>query len=322
MNKNEIIRAEHLTVAFGSFKAVDDISFHVGKGEIFGFLGANGAGKTTTIRTLCGVLNPTSGKVYVNGQDVTRSTAVLKPHIGYMSQKFTLYPDLNAAENMAFAGGLYGMDTQSVEIRARELFDFMGLKQVPSSPVKDLSGGVKQMIALGAAILHDPDLIFLDEPTAGTSPQTRQAFWRLIGRLSERGKTVFVTTHYMDEAENCGRIVLMEKGKILALDTPEGLKKRFFPSGPLNLAFKQPLQARVQAQIRALGLGDAAVFGEGLRVAVQDAAGFEAFARQHQNVFSYRETPATLEDVFLKALSRAQNTATAKRQTRPHGGVK
>lgn len=305
MNKNEIIRVEHLTVAFGSFKAVDDISFHVNKGEIFGFLGANGAGKTTTIRTLCGILNPTSGKVFVNGQNVASSTAVLKPHIGYMSQKFTLYPDLTAAENMAFAGSLYNMDKAQIRDRARELFDFIGLGRVPQEPVQNLSGGVKQMIALAASILHDPDLIFLDEPTAGTSPQTRLAFWNLIARLSKRGKTVFVTTHYMDEAENCGRIVLMEKGKILALDTPGGLKKQYFPTGPLELSFTKPVQAQTAAEIKRLRLGSPAVFGERLRVAVADPDRFKRFALEHKDAFTCKETPATLEDVFLKAVSRS-----------------
>lgn len=311
MNKNEIIRVEHLVIAFGPFKAVDDISFHVNRGEIFGFLGANGAGKTTTIRTLCGILNPTSGEVFVDGRDVTRSTAVLKPHIGYMSQKFTLYPDLTVKENMDFAGSLYGMDKDQIQKRSRELFDFIGLGQIPPGPAKDLSGGVKQMIALAAAILHDPELIFLDEPTAGTSPQTRLAFWRLIDKLSKQGKTVFVTTHYMDEAENCSRIVLMEKGKILALDTPRGLKDQYFPTGPVELTFKQPKQTQIAQEIRRQNLGSPAVFGADLRVAVRDAQAFKRFAAAHPEVFSYRETPATLEDVFLKAVSRAENTAPA-----------
>ena len=306
---DEIIRVEHLIIAFGSFKAVNDISFTVRRGEIFGFLGANGAGKTTTIRTLCGILNPTSGTVLVNGQDVTQNTAVLKPHIGYMSQKFTLYPDLSVRENLEFAGSLYNMTKQAIRRRAEELFDFIGLHHIPKGPARSLSGGVKQMIALAAAILHDPELIFLDEPTAGTSPQTRRAFWDLIARLACEGKTVFVTTHYMDEVENCARIVLMERGKILALDSPQGLKKRYFPTGPLALTFLKPQQMRVEKEIQNLGLGQAAVFGEGLRVAVRDAEGFARFAAQNQDVFTYKETPATLEDVFLKAVSGAGGEA-------------
>ena len=209
-----IIQVKNLVIAFGDFKAVNDISFEVRRGEIFGFLGANGAGKTTTIRTLCGILNPTSGQVFVNGTDVAASISVLKPHIGYMSQKFTLYPDLTVQENMDIAGSLYELSRAQINQRSDELFSFIGLTNVPKGPVRQLSGGTKQMIALAASILHDPELIFLDEPTAGTSPQTRQAFWELIRRLSSQGKTIFVTTHYMDEAEYCHRIVLMERGHI------------------------------------------------------------------------------------------------------------
>ncbi len=307
MTKNEIIRVEHLTIAFGSFKAVHDISFHVNRGEIFGFLGANGAGKTTTIRTLCGILNPTSGTVLVDGRDVTKDTAVLKPHIGYMSQKFTLYPDLTVAENMAFAGSLYNMDKVLVARRSRELFDFIGLKEIPQGPAKSLSGGVKQMIALAASIIHDPELIFLDEPTAGVSPQTRATFWALIERLSKNGKTIFVTTHYMDEAENCHRIVLMERGRILALDTPQGLKQTYFPIPPVELNFLRPQQARVAAEIREKNLGTPAVFGDGLRVALTDEKAFAQYAQTQKDVFKYHPTVPTLEDVFLKALAQERD---------------
>ena len=310
MNTQEIIRVEHLVVAFGSFKAVNDISFTVRRGEIFGFLGANGAGKTTTIRTLCGILNATSGQVWVDGHNVAHDTAVLKPHMGYMSQKFTLYPDLTVRENIDFAGSLHNMSRQRIEQRAKLLFDFIGMDQLPRGPVRSLSGGVKQMIALAAAILHDPEIIFLDEPTAGTSPQTRRTFWRLIERLAQKGKTVFVTTHYMDEAENCHRIVLMEKGKILALDTPQGLKKDYFPHGIFELTFKQPLQRQTAAEIKRLGLGNASAFADTLRLSTPEPEGFKRFAKQHADVFDYAAVPATLEDVFLKAVSGANAAKT------------
>lgn len=310
MNTQEIIRVEHLVVAFGSFKAVNDVSFTVRRGEIFGFLGANGAGKTTTIRTLCGILNATSGRVWVDGHDVAHDTAVLKPHMGYMSQKFTLYPDLTVRENIDFAGSLHNMSRQRIEQRAKLLFDFIGLEQLPRGPVRSLSGGVKQIIALAAAILHDPEIIFLDEPTAGTSPQTRRTFWRLIERLAQKGKTVFVTTHYMDEAENCHRIVLMEKGKILALDTPQGLKKDYFPYGLFELTFKQPLQRQIAEEIKRLGLGNASAFADTLRVSPPDPESFKRFAEQHTAVFNYTAVPATLEDVFLKAVSGADANKT------------
>ncbi|MDR1684422.1 MAG: ABC transporter ATP-binding protein [Elusimicrobiota bacterium] len=232
---DNIIEVQNLTVAFGKFIAVDGISFAVQKGEVFGFLGANGAGKTTTIRTICGVLNPTSGSVKVDGRDVSSSTAVLKPRIGYMSQKFTLYQDLSIQENMEFAGSLYNMPAAQIAARAKELFKFINLDTQPQTIVKDLPGGVKQMAALCATLLHNPDLVFLDEPTAGASPQTRKDFWALINALAKRGKTIFVTTHYMDEAEYCKRIVLMDKGKIIALNTPQGLKDEFFKQKPLEL---------------------------------------------------------------------------------------
>lgn len=302
MENTNIIEVKNLVIAFGKFKAVDDISFAVKKGEIFGFLGANGAGKTTTIRTICGILNPTSGKVMVNGNDVSSSTAVLKPRIGYMSQKFTLYPDLSIRENIEFAGSLYNMGSTKIESRAKELFKFIRLDSSPDTIVKDLPGGIKQMVALSATLLHEPDLIFLDEPTAGTSPQTRVDFWNLIKDLAKQGKTVFVTTHYMDEAEYCNRIVLMEKGKIIAFDTPDGLKKEFFKQEPLELSFKQPKQAQVKEEFEKLNIGLASVFGSELRLSVKDMKVFEDFASKYKDVFDYKPSPATLEDVFLKAL--------------------
>ncbi|MBP5616638.1 MAG: ABC transporter ATP-binding protein [Elusimicrobiaceae bacterium] len=301
-----IIQVKNLVIAFGNFKAVNDISFEVRRGEIFGFLGANGAGKTTTIRTLCGILNPTSGQVFVNGTDVAASTAVLKPHIGYMSQKFTLYPDLTVKENMDIAGSLYELSQPQINQRRDELFAFIGLTNVPKGPVRQLSGGTKQMIALAASILHDPELIFLDEPTAGTSPQTRQAFWELIRRLSSQGKTIFVTTHYMDEAEYCHRIVLMERGHILATDTPDNLKKTYFPQKPVELTFTQGNQQIISQEMRALSLGEVSVFGSKLRVNVTDNTAFEKYCQKHQTDFTTRMVEPTLDDVFLKAISGAK----------------
>ncbi len=303
---NTIIRVQNLIIAFGDFKAVNDISFEVSRGEIFGFLGANGAGKTTTIRTLCGILNPTSGKVLVNGTDVAASTAVLKPHIGYMSQKFTLYPDLTVWENMDIAGSLYELSKSQIKKRTGELFSFIGLTDVPRGSVRQLSGGTKQMIALAASILHDPELIFLDEPTAGTSPQTRQAFWELIRRLSKQGKTIFVTTHYMDEAEYCHRIVLMERGRILAADTPENLKKIYFPQKPVELTFTQDNQQMIAQEMRGLSFGEISVFGSKLRVNVTDSTAFENYCQNHKDDFTTHAVDPTLDDVFLKAISGAK----------------
>ena len=303
---NTIIQVQHLVIAFGDFKAVNDISFEVARGEIFGFLGANGAGKTTTIRTLCGILNPTSGKVLVNGTDVAANISVLKPHIGYMSQKFTLYPDLTVRENMDIAGSLYELSASQIKKRTEELFDFIGLTNIPKGPVRNLSGGTKQMIALAASILHDPELIFLDEPTAGTSPQTRQAFWTLIRQLSTQGKTIFVTTHYMDEAEYCHRIVLMERGRILATDTPANLKKMYFPTRPVELSFKRNTQQDILKQIRRLSFGEVSVFGTKLRIDVSDLPAFNTFCQNHVDDFTYYEVEPTLDDVFLKAIVGAK----------------
>jgi len=303
---NTIIQVQHLVIAFGDFKAVNDISFEVARGEIFGFLGANGAGKTTTIRTLCGILNPTSGKVLVNGTDVAANISVLKPHIGYMSQKFTLYPDLTVRENMDIAGSLYELSASQIKKRTEELFDFIGLTNIPKGPVRNLSGGTKQMIALAASILHDPELIFLDEPTAGTSPQTRQAFWTLIRQLSTQGKTIFVTTHYMDEAEYCHRIVLMERGRILATDTPANLKKMYFPTRPVELSFKRNTQQDILKQIRHLSFGEVSVFGTKLRIDVSDLPAFNTFCQNHVDDFTHYEVEPTLDDVFLKAIVGAK----------------
>ncbi len=303
---NTIIQVKNLVIAFGDFKAVNDISFEVSRGEIFGFLGANGAGKTTTIRTLCGILNPTSGQVLVNGTDVAASTAVLKPHIGYMSQKFTLYPDLTIQENMDIAGSLYELSRQQIRKRSRELFEFIGLSSIAKGPVRQLSGGTKQMLALAASIVHDPELIFLDEPTAGTSPQTRKAFWDLIRQLSHQGKTVFVTTHYMDEAEYCHRIVLMERGRILATDTPENLKKKYFPQKPIELTFTQEQQQTIFQELRALNVGEVSVFGSKLRINVTDLDAFQSYCQKHSAVFTASEVEPTLDDVFLKAISGAK----------------
>lgn len=308
MQTNEIIKVEHLVIDFGGFKAVDDISFAVNRGEIFGFLGANGAGKTTTIRTLCGLLNPSSGKVYVDGKDVSSSTEMLKNRIGYMSQKFTLYPDLTVMENMEFAGSLYRMGRTAVQKRSGEIFRFIGLEDLPAGPVKNMSGGTRQILSLAAALIHDPELIFLDEPTAGTSPKTRREFWNLIKRLAAQGKTIFVTTHYMDEAENCGRIVLMERGKIIAMDSPNGLKNRYFPCPIIEISFLNVnMQQAVYDEIAAKGLGTPSIFGSGLRVISSNKEELKKWLADRQDILKYKAVPPSLEDVFLKAISHAEH---------------
>ncbi len=218
------VDVQNLTVKFGEFTAVDHISFNVSRGEIFGFLGANGAGKTTTIRVLCGLLTPDEGVVTVAGVSLDHGEYAIKSKVGYMSQKFTLYNDLRVDENLDFIAALRKLDKVTYLKRRKELLDFISFDRPMNSIVQDLSGGIKQQVALAASLLHDPEIVFLDEPTAGVSPPSRARFWSLIRQLAERGKTIFVTTHYMDESEQCDRIALMRDGKIIALDTPAGLK--------------------------------------------------------------------------------------------------
>jgi len=227
MTNEHIITAENLTKKFGSFTAVDSISFYVEKGEIFGFLGANGAGKTTAIRLLCGLSTPTSGKALVAGFDVYKQTEKIKKNIGYMSQKFSLYEDLTVKENIRFYGGIYGLSDKEIIEKTDELVEELKITDSKNKLLKSLPLGWKQKLAFSVAIIHNPKIVFLDEPTGGVDPVTRRQFWNMIYEAAERGVTVFVTTHYMDEAEYCNRITMMVDGVIAALDTPAGLKKNF-----------------------------------------------------------------------------------------------
>lgn len=227
MINEKVIEAEGLTKIFGDFVAVDHISFEVSKGEIFGFLGANGAGKTTAMRMLCGLSIPSSGKAKVAGFDLFKDTEMIKQRIGYMSQKFSLYEDLTIKENIQFYGGIYGLTKKQIQDKTNYLVDHLHLKTFQNSLVKSLPLGWKQKLAFSVAIVHEPAIVFLDEPTGGVDPITRREFWELIYDASEKGITVFVTTHYMDEAEYCNRVSIMVDGKIDALDTPQGLKNTF-----------------------------------------------------------------------------------------------
>ena len=220
------IEVSGLTKKFGDFVAVDSVSFRVGKGEIFGFLGANGAGKSTTIRMLCGLLSPTSGGAFVGGFSVGDQPEKVKERIGYMSQKFSLYEDLTVMENIRFFGGIYGLDRSRVRTRLPWILDMAGLRGRENSLTRELAGGWKQRLALGCALLHEPEIVFLDEPTGGVDPVSRRRFWDLIYDLSVSKVTVFVTTHYLDEAEYCHRIMLMHAGVIIAGGSPRELKDR------------------------------------------------------------------------------------------------
>ncbi len=222
-----IIQVENLVKKFGSFVANDHLSFSVGKGEIFGFLGANGAGKTTAMRILCGLSSPTSGKARVAGYDVYTQTEKIKRNIGYMSQKFSLYDDMTIAENFQFYGGIYGLSAKDIRTRTDELLGRLGLAGEKKRILKDIPLGWKQKLAFSVAVIHHPSIVFLDEPTGGVDPITRRQFWEMIYETAREGITVFVTTHYMDEAEYCQRVSIMVDGKIVALDTPANLKTTY-----------------------------------------------------------------------------------------------
>ena len=222
-----VIKTEKLTKKFDSFTAVDQISFEVSKGEIFGFLGANGAGKTTAMRMLCGLSTPSSGTATVAGFDVYKQTESIKKNIGYMSQKFSLYEDLTIMENIEFFGGIYGLSMKDIKVKREALINKLGLQDEAHKLVASLPLGWKQKLAFSVAVFHEPAIVFLDEPTGGVDPITRRQFWDLIYDAANLGITVFVTTHYMDEAEYCNRISIMVDGRIAALDTPSELKKQF-----------------------------------------------------------------------------------------------
>ena len=225
--ENKVIIVRNLVKKFGSFIANDDLSFDVYKGEIFGFLGANGAGKTTAIRILSGLSNPTSGEVNVAGFDAHKQTEQIKKNIGYMSQKFSLYEDLTVKENIMLYGGIYGMSNTLIKERIDNLLQKLDFRSYKDRLIADLPLGLRQKLAFSIAILHEPKIVFLDEPTGGVDPITRRQFWEMIYETAARGITVFVTTHYMDEAEYCDRISIMNEGKIVALDTPEALKEKY-----------------------------------------------------------------------------------------------
>ena len=226
-SNNKAVIVKDLVKKFGSFVANDHLSFEVDKGEIFGFLGANGAGKTTAIKILCGLSHPSSGEVNVAGFDIYKQRDLIKRNIGYMSQKFSLYDDLSIEENIRFYGGIYGLSRKKIKEKTEEYIEKLGLEMYLESKVKELPLGFKQKLAFSVAIVHDPSIVFLDEPTGGVDPITRRQFWELIYKEAAEGKTIFVTTHYMDEAEYCDRVSIMVDGRIEALDKPKKLKERY-----------------------------------------------------------------------------------------------
>lgn len=294
---------EDLVKRFGDFVAVDHISLETRKGEIFGFLGPNGAGKSTTIRMLCGLLRPTSGRAMVAGYDVAREPESVRQNIGYMSQKFSLYNDLKVIENIRLFAGLYSVPSQKLQERIDWALNMANLKGQENLIVGTLPGGWKQRLALGCAVLHQPPIIFLDEPTSGVDPISRRQFWDLIHRMAGEGVTVFVTTHYMEEAEYCNRLALIYRGKMVALGTPSELKQKSM-QGELLLVECEPLGPAVEALQSAPAVMDAAVFGSALHLVVSEAVSAIPEVRKYLAdrgivVRRVEKIRPSLEDVFV-----------------------
>lgn len=302
--ESPIIRVEELTRTYGSFTAVDRVSFEVGRGEIFGYLGANGAGKSTTIRMLCGLLRPTSGSAQIAGFDVARHPRDVKQHIGYMSQRFSLYFDLTVAENLRFFVGAYGFGGDAARARVDSALEQANLVERKDAITGTLAGGIRQRLALACAMLHEPEIIFLDEPTAGVDPRSRRDFWRLIRRLARGGTTIFVTTHHLDEAEFCDRVGMMVDGKLVALDTPAGLKREWVPGTMFALTSRGNQRAFRQLLADQPDVADVQIFGERLRVRVDGKLGEpDELANLLEDAWDepvhIEPTSPTLEDVFL-----------------------
>ena len=306
------VSARNLTRTFGPFVAVDKVSFQVHPGEIFGFLGSNGAGKTTTIRMLSGLLAPTSGSASVLGLDVATQAQEIKRRIGYMSQRFSLYNDLTVEENLRFWGGAYGLFGSAIASRTEWAIETAGLKERRHALVRSLPGGYRQRLALVAALLHEPPIVFLDEPTGGVDPEARRRFWDLIDELVAAGKTVFVTTHYMDEAERCHRVALMHAGKLLALDSVPQLKRVFLPGTIVEVSCSRPAQAMAKLE-RLPGVSEVALFGNGLHVVLSEPAVAstlnESLTVAGCEDVTIRAISPSLEDVFIRVIAKAEGEA-------------
>ncbi len=304
-----VVVANDLTRTFGPFVAVDRVSFEVRPGEIFGFLGSNGAGKTTTIRMLCGLLAPSSGSASVLGLDVATQAAEIKRRIGYMSQRFSLYNDLTVEENLRFWGGAYGLFGARMRERGEWALATADLEESRHTLVRSLPVGFRQRLALVAALLHEPPIVFLDEPTGGVDPEARRRFWDLIDELVFGGKTVFVTTHYMDEAERCHRVALMHAGRLLALDSVPALKEVFPRGTVVEVACGRPANAMAKLE-RLPGVSEVALFGNALHVVLAEPSAVSTLERSLAGEWCedavVREISPSLEDVFIRVIARAE----------------
>ena len=297
-----VIVVENLTRRFGEFVAVDHINFEVKPGEVIGYLGPNGSGKTTTIRMLLGLLKPSDGKATVLGYDVFKQSEEIRARVGYMSQKFAIYDDLTTLENLTFYGGVYGINDKA---RIRHTLELVGLNGHENTLTRELSTGWRQRLSLGIALVHEPKLLFLDEPTSGVDPTARRAFWDLIYELAEGGVTILVTTHYMDEAEYCERVAVMRDGKLLAMDTPTNLKRSII-TGDVWEVYAQPLERGMDRLSAMPGVDRVGLAGDHLRVIssqVEKDAMQSLLSREGLGVEKIERGEPTLEDVFL-ALAR------------------
>ena len=302
------VLAEKLTKRFGAFTAVDGLDLSIAPGEVVGFIGPNGAGKSTAMRLLCGLLRPSAGRAVVAGYDVGREPDSVRAHIGYMSQKFSLYTDLTVIENLNFFGGLYRVPHGEMPARAREAIRMAGLEGQADALVRDLAGGWKQRLALGCAILHRPPVLFLDEPTSGVEPEARRRFWDLINRLASGGVTILVSTHYMDEAEYCNRIALIDAGRLVAIGSPGELRRHELGGDLYELECAAP-GAALNFLHTAPSVIDAAIFGDKLHVLLRpseiDAASLPALLeRAGLSGTKPRRITPSLEDVFVRLVSR------------------
>jgi ABC-2 type transport system ATP-binding protein len=301
------VRVEDLERRFGDFVAVDRVSFEVAPGEIFGFLGPNGSGKSTTIRLLTGLLLPTGGRGWVAGHDLSTAGAAIKRVIGYMSQRFSLYEDLTVGQNLEFYGGVYGVPAPLRAERTRWALAMAGLAGHTGDLARDLAAGWRQRLALACAVLHEPRVLFLDEPTSGVDPISRRAFWDLIHAMARKGVTVFVTTHYMDEAEYCDRLALLHQGRIVALGAPDELRRTGFEGELLEIAVDRPVEALARLGAEP-GVREVGLFGASLRASVADAAAAAPALRaalEASGLRVERLDPAapTLEDVFVSLIA-------------------
>jgi len=304
------MQVNQLTRRFGDFVAVDHVSFDVARGEVFGFLGSNGAGKSTTIRMLCGLLKPTSGQAFVDGIDVGKDPEGVKKRIGYMSQRFSLYEALTVDENIQFYAGLYGLRGDRLAARRQFVLEMAGLVGREKQPTKDLAGGWRQRLALGCALLHEPPILFLDEPTGGVDPVSRRDFWRLIDDLSRGGTTVLVTTHYMDEAERCDRVAIIQAGKMAALGTIAELKAVFADRPILEIRSADPMKAMAVADSLPM-VEKTSLFGTAVHAVLRHGgdearSGLrEAMAAKGVVIDGLEPVVPSLDDVFLDVVDRA-----------------